>query len=258
MLPREHGAWAMFLVPLFVGLGVTGQLDGKAIPFSLATLFIYLARHPLTLLVKGRKRRGAWTWLGIYLLLALAFGLPLLVFYRLWLLLPLAGLAGLLLALYLYQAARRAEMSTRGEFLGIAGLTLSAPGAYYVTSGALDGTALFLWLANVLYFGGTVFYIKLKVREQPRRPAPADPWGRLVQGKATVLYHLFVVGFLLTLARFGWVPSLVPLAFAPCLAKALRGVLAWGGRPHMMKLGLTEVAHSVTFGLLLILAYRFI
>jgi len=40
------------------------------------------------------------------------------------------------------------------------------------------------------------------------------------------------------------------------MAKVVRGVLVWGGRPHMLRLGLTEVAHAVTFGALLLLAYR--
>jgi hypothetical protein len=32
--------------------------------------------------------------------------------------------------------------------------------------------------------------------------------------------------------------------------------LAWGGRPHMLRLGLTEVVHSLAFGALLLWTYR--
>jgi len=250
----------MLLVPLLVGLGVAGRGWKPGVLFGLAALSFFLARYPMTLLVKGRGRRTGWTdgwvWMTVYLALALAFTALLLLRHHRWLLLPLGALAAMLLAVYLIQVDRRQEMTVWGEFLGIAGLTLSASAAYYVATGVLATTALLLWLVNLLYFGGTVFYIKLKVREQPRQPAPRSPWERLSRGQATLTYHILAVASVAVLSLFGWVPTAVPVAFAPCLAKVVRGVLAWGGRPHMLRLGLTEVAHAVTFGALLLLAYR--
>ncbi|MFQ6058165.1 MAG: YwiC-like family protein [Anaerolineae bacterium] len=259
ILPREHGAWAMLLIPLLVGLGVAGRLDAPGLLFAGAALALFLARYPMTCMMKRprlRRERAWWGWTLVYLLLAGGFTLPLLSRYGRWGLVAIVGVAGLLMIAYLVGVARRAEMTVGGEWLGIAGLTLAAPGAYYAATSALDRTALLLWPINLLYFGGTVFYIKLKVREQPRRPAPEGLWQKLVHGRATILYHLFAIGVVLALASLGWVPALVPVAFAPCLAKALRGALTWGGRPHMVRLGLIEVFHAVAFGLLLLLAYR--
>jgi hypothetical protein len=192
----------------------------------------------------------------VYLFLAGGFTLPLLLRYNRWGLILIGGQAGALMVAYLVSVARRAEMTVAGEWLGIAGLTLAAPGAYYAATNALDRTALLLWLINLLYFGGTVFYIKLKVREQPRHPAPTSIRERLLAGRATLLYHLFALGIVLWLSVFGWVPALAPLAFAPCLAKALRGVVTWGGRPDMLHLGITEIVHSLAFGVLILIAYR--
>lgn len=260
LIAREHGTWAMLLVPLLVGLGIAGRGWGPGILFGLAALSFFLARYPMTLLVKswGRRRSQTerWTWIAVYLALAIAFAVPLVLHYHRWLLFPLGGLAVLLLTVYLIQVDRRREMTVWGEFLGIAGLTLTAPAVYYVATGVLGITALLLWLINLLYFGGTVFYIKLKVREQPRQPPPWSRKERLSRGGATLAYHVLAITTVAILSLFGWLPAAVPVAFAPCLAKAVRGVLAWSGRPHMLRLGLTEVAHAVAFGTLLLLAYR--
>ena len=63
---------------------------------------------------------------------------------------------------------------------------------------------LALWIVNALYFGGTVFYIKLKVRQQPRLPAPDRVSERLVKAKACLSYQsivLTIVIVLVALAR---------------------------------------------------------
>ncbi|MCQ3976894.1 MAG: hypothetical protein DPW09_25990 [Anaerolineae bacterium] len=70
------------------------------------------------------------------------------------------GLAGAVLLVFnLWLVSRRQELSVVGELVGIVGLALGAPMAYYVASGQLDGTAIALWFINALYFGGTVFYV---------------------------------------------------------------------------------------------------
>jgi len=249
----------MLLVPLFVGLGVASWLEAPGLLFAGAALALFLARYPITQMIKRPRLRGKpawWGWMVVYWLLAGGFTLPLLVHYNRWGLVLIGGLAGLLMVGYLVGVARRVEMTVAWEWLGIAGLTLTAPGAYYAATGLLDATALLLWFINLLYFGGTVFYIRLKVREQPRRPAPASIRTRLLAGRATLLYHLFALGIVMWLSVFGWLPALAPLAFAPCLAKALRGVVAWGGRPNMVRLGVAEIVHSLAFGVLLLLAYQ--
>jgi hypothetical protein len=249
----------MLLVPLVIGLGVAGRLDARGILFAGAALALFLARYPITQMIKRPRLRGEpawWGWTVVYWLLAAGFTLPLLVRHNRWGLVLIGGLAGLLMIGYLVGVARRVEMTVAWEWLGIAGLTLTAPGAYYTATGLLDATAVLLWLINLLYFGGTVFYIRLKVREQPRRPAPASLRKRLLAGRATLVYHFFALALVLWLASFGWVPALAPLAFAPCLAKALRGVVAWSGRPNMVRLGVTEIVHSLAFGVLLLLAYQ--
>ena len=99
MITREHGTWAMLLVPLLVGLGL-GERWSWALPlFALASLALFLARYPLSLVFRsylGRRTQSGRErlWLALYSALALALGLPLLIFWRPWWLLALGALAG--------------------------------------------------------------------------------------------------------------------------------------------------------------------
>jgi hypothetical protein len=261
LLPREHGAWAMLIVPLAVGALTGGGLSWPVALTFVAAFFAYLARHPLVLLARSRGRRErapatAGFWLAVYTLIAAAAGFTVIVLYRYWLLVPLAALAAALLAMNLYLASRRAEMTVGGELLGIAGLTLGAPAMYYVAAGAPGQQMLGLWLLSFLYFGGSVFYIKLKVRVHSRQAPPASMLQRLYAGRAAILYHLATLAVTIVLVATSLVPLLAPLAYVPVTCKAFQGTLDWRQSVKIRRLGMIELAHSVVFALLIVLAYH--
>lgn len=87
-----------------------------------------------------------------------------------------------------------------------------APGAYYVTSGNFDGTALVLWLLNSLFFGSSAFYVHTRIRALALRKAK---WGwkdRLTYGGINVAYHFVMIGILVLLAFNRITPTLQLLA----------------------------------------------
>ena len=68
---------------------------------------------------------------------------------------------------FLIQAAvkriwRRAR--TAAQIIGAAGLTSTAPAAYYVVTGHLDATAWSLWAANLLFAINQIQFVKLRIR----------------------------------------------------------------------------------------------
>lgn len=261
VLPREHGAWAMFAAPVLVGIGAAETVNGAVVLFALTALLFFLLRYPLMLVVKSRApqaRRNALRWSVIYAALTGLLGMALVLATQLWLLIPITALGLLSLAFYLWQAAHRAEMSTLGEWTGIAGLALGAPGAYLVATGRLNGLALALYLLNVVYFGGTVFYVKFKVREQPRLVKPSASWGeRLWAGRVTLAYHALVTLAVALLAAVGLVPALVVVAFVLMMCKAIGGVIAApAARINFQRLGLIELGATSLFALALLLAYH--
>jgi len=105
----------------------------------------------------------------------LALSLPFLIKLRPLLLIPGAA-AVLFLAFDLWFVRRRQERTVWGELSGVAGLTLSAPAAYYVAGGS-HTVAWLLWLLLLAYFGCGVPYIKMhtarRVRKTPRNYALA-------------------------------------------------------------------------------------
>ena len=50
------------------------------------------------------------------------------------------------------------------QVIGAIGLTSTAAGAYYVTTGQLDRIAIALWLANWLFAGNQIHFVQLRIR----------------------------------------------------------------------------------------------
>ncbi len=259
-LPREHGAWAMLIVPVWVGIGAAGVVNGPVILFALTAFGFFLLRYPLMLAVKSRARAArsnALRWSAIYAVLTLVLGAALVFLSPNSLLVPLGVLGFASLGVYLWNAAHRAEMTTAGEWIGIAGLALGGPGAYLVGSGRLDVTAVALYLLNLFYFGGTVFYVKFKVRVQPRLALVSNRWSALLwAGRVTLGSHLLVLVIVASFAILGIVPALVPIAFIPVVCKTIGGVATSPSRINLRRLGLIELGFTAVFALVVLMAYH--
>ena len=259
-LPREHGSWAMFFVPMILGIGAAGIVNINVALFVISAFGFFLVRYPLMLAIKSRDvtaRTDAVLWSAVYGAVSVISGGVLLGFLSEWRLVLFAILGILSLGIYLGLAFRRAEMSVVGEWMGIAGVALGAPGVYWVGTRTLDVTALLLYLLNVLYFGGTVFYIKFKVREQMRTVSPDATWhNKLWAGRLTLAYHamVFIVVVALTIIRC--TPMLVAVAFLLPMCKTFAGVLMRPSKLNIPRLGFIELGITAAFALVMMLAFR--
>jgi hypothetical protein len=263
-LPKEHGSWAMFAVPLIIGFAVAAQWQWRSVLLILAALGFFMLRFPIDAVIKTRRRPNAdraWLirWALIYGSIAAICGGALVFLDRSYGLIGFAAIGAALLAYHWWLVDRRREMSATGELAGIFGLALGAPLAYYTASGQVNEIALALWIVNALYFGGTVFYIKLKVRQQPRLPAPDRVSERLVKAKACLAYQSIALTILIVLVALtaGTVPALVLLAFVPMTVKVLIGATRWQDKQSLSlpKLGMIEVVHAMLFAVLIIVAF---
>ncbi len=261
-LPKEHGSWAMLAVPLMIGLAVAAQWQWRSVLLIVAALGLFLLRFPVDTLIKTRKRPQAdrrWLiqWTVIYGSIAAIGGGWLVLLDRLYALIGFGLIGGTLLVYHWWLVDRREEMSASGELAGICGLAMGAPLAYYAATGLIDGTALMLWIVNALYFGGTVFYIKLKVRQQPRLPAPDRVSERLVKARACLTYQSVVLTIVIVLAALHDMPALIVLAFVPMTLKVLIGATRWQDKQSLSlpRLGVIEMAHAALFAVLIIAAF---
>lgn len=263
VFPREHGAWGILLVPLLTGGWIAAREGGSPAPlawFALAALALFLLRTPLEVWLETAPLRAETPQERKALLVsAAAYGAV--AAMALAFLLAGGRAAGLLLlgaavaAAFGVQAALRKlgrENRMTAQIIGALGLTATAAGACYVVTGRLDSTALTLWGLNWLFAANQIHYVQTRIHNA----RVTDPREKLSRGRG-FLASQFLTALVLAL---GWGAGLLPggaaLAFAPVLVRGF----AWFGRGSrplaIYRLGFTELAHALIFGVLLILGYR--
>ncbi|HUI05534.1 MAG TPA: YwiC-like family protein [Verrucomicrobiae bacterium] len=233
-LPREHGAWGILLIPFATAVGVSGAFDLKVALLLASMLCFYVAR------TGWLKRNVKWT--ALLVAGSVACITPLLIVWQLWWLVGFGATAAAL-------AFRKTVRSVAMQLLAVCGLTLTAPAAWYTATSRLNSQALVLWLLNALYFAGGVFYVKMHVAAAVRRKPFGSAAEKVRFGAVTLIYYGVV-------AVIGAVLGRVGLAYAPVVVRAVAGVGRLSPTLRIRRLGWTEVAYSIAFAVILIVAWR--
>ncbi len=263
VLPREHGAWGILLVPLATGAAVGWLRGGHAAPvllFTIVALALFCLRTPLESLLgaspmrvaNDAERRTVILVIAIIAMVACVSLNALLWHGRNPGLLVLGAVAAFLFGLQILLRRRGRNARMAAQLLGALGLTSTAAGAYYLVTGRFDSHALALWLANWIFAGNQIHFVQLRIHgarlagfEQKFAHAASFFFGQIVM--VAVLVAAWDTGFL---------PWLALLAFLPVF---IRGMLWFFSGPqplHVHHLGITELTHAISFGLLLILSFR--
>jgi 4-hydroxybenzoate polyprenyltransferase len=137
------------------------------------------------------------------------------------------------------------------QIIGAIGLTSTAAGAYYVASGALDRTAVLLWIANWLFAADQIHFVQTRIRGS-RLNTSSEKFAR---GKWFVYAQIGLLVVLAAASAYRLLPLWTLVAFVPALA---RGIV-WFVRPmqplDVHKLGFSELAQALMFGALLAIAF---
>ncbi len=261
-LPQQHGAWALWLAPYAIGVGVGRDITPALGWLTLATTGAFLALQPLTQLVKiaagrrsARDQAPALVWLAVYGLLGLVGTAGLVATGQGWVLV-LGALALSILVWQMFLVARRAERGQMGvEILGAAALALGAPAAYGVAVGGPGLTGVWLWTLCALQAAGGVVYIfaTLVYRRMSALPDWSERWR--IAGRSTLLHVAMwlVVGLLVAASQ---IPMGVLLPFSLLLAEAIYGGLL---RPPVgvkpTRIGVRQTVVTALFALLVVAAY---
>lgn len=72
LIPKQHGAWAMLVIPFLLGV-IGGGMHMRHIPLFAGWLFLYLAAFPVTMMVKKKKTAFYQKWAAVYSIPALLF-----------------------------------------------------------------------------------------------------------------------------------------------------------------------------------------
>ena len=262
VIPREHGAWGMMLVPLATGAIValrTGINGGALTLFIVAAMSLFWLRTPVeawlgTSAIKAQtqqERAFVLRMIAGIVLLAAASIATLLWNGRNRGLLLIGAVAALAFAVQagVKKLGRRGRMPA--QVIGAIGLTSTAAGAYYVATGKLDQVGLALWLANWLFAGDQIHFVQVRIRSS--RAASMNE--KVQQGLPFLAGQVGLIGVILAACRFSIFPTAIALAFVPVL---FRGTLWFvrGRQPlDVHKLGYSELEQALIFGALLCAAF---
>jgi hypothetical protein len=137
------------------------------------------------------------------------------------------------------------------QLVGAMGLTSTAAGAYYVVTGSLNQTAIILWGVNWLFAANQIYFVQIRIHGA----RAAKFREKLAQGGGFLLSEVVTVILLAAAWRLELLPALAALAFAPVLLRGLRWFGQASGPLVVHRLGMTELAHAMIFGILFILAF---
>lgn len=263
VVPREHGAWGLLLVPLVTGACVgflRGNGLGGLVLFATAALALFWLRTPLEILlgssiIRTHNARERRVVLQSVLGLAICAAIPLFVLLRGERrngLLIVAAIAGAAFAVQAIVKKFGRIWRMPAQIIGAIGLTSTAAGAYYVVTGRLGPTAISLWALNWFFAGDQIHYVHVRLHGAKLLEA-----GRRFQRG-----WVFLVGQFAMLAAVGLlsdrhlVPFATMLAFLPVTIRGLAWVFRKNEGLDLQWLGITELLQSVTFGVLLIMSFH--
>ncbi|HUA14601.1 MAG TPA: YwiC-like family protein [Verrucomicrobiae bacterium] len=260
ILPREHGAWGLLLVPLVTGAGVGFLTSSRVVPFLLlliAALSLFWLRTPVESLLGGAAMRArtaeerravgiAIAYLAAIAVLALGGLLWAGRNPALWI---VGGIAATALVGQSQLRKRHARMPA--EIVGTIGLTASAPAAYYVITGDFGPIAWMLWLANLIFAGDQIHYVQLRIHAAKINGLR----DKLARGWAFATGQALLTAALTIACVGGLLPRFASLAFAPILFRGWFYFIQKPGPLSVRRLGWSELGHAVTFCILLIVSF---
>jgi len=258
LIPRQHGAWSILLIGYLIGvLAADGQGGPAPWMVLVSALAGFLGQHATVTALRVRppqRRSAAVAALGLN---GLSLGLlAVLIFvYDIRPLLPVVAAGAGPAALSLLVQHRHRDRTAWGELIGVLGLSSVVPVAAVSRTGTLGPASLGLWLLALLYFSGSVFHVRLLVRNWRARREPFAQ--RLRAGWASVAYHCAALLVVAGLSAVGWAPPWAAAALVPVTVKALGALRPGGDAPPVIRtLGFIELGHSLVFAGLVVMAYR--
>ncbi|MFQ5602409.1 MAG: YwiC-like family protein [bacterium] len=250
LIPKEHGAWAMWIMPFIIGVAAAGEIKTVTWLIFGSCLSAFAARTALGAAIRQRARNTSLAikciCVGAFeIICAIAFVLPI-IYSGNYNILILGLIAAALLIADLWWIRDRTERQLSAELLGVAGFSLAAPAAFIATRGVWHVEAVMLWLISFGYFAGSVFFVKLRLIRLSGKPSQRQKSERIYTRLIVAYVVLISLGTLL-LPFWIPVPSWLILGFLPWIAHMLWECLYYSPSKNIHRVGWTLVAHSIYF-----------
>lgn len=232
-LPKQHGAWAMLIVPFWLGV-CASTFVWQHIPFFMGWLFLYLATYPMLFLFKKKKLIFYAKWTLIYLIPALFFFM-----FPLWAKPEILNFALMMIPFFVinvYFSKTNNERALLNDFSAIVAFSIAALAAAFIGEGEISQLAVIIFVASILFFVGSTYYVKSMIREKKNENYKFYSWG----------VHIAIV---LSWALFGeW---FIVIAFLPSV---IRAVVLYQKPIKVKTLGIIEIANAAWFFIWMVVA----
>ena len=258
VIPREHGAWGLLLVPLFTGAAVgvaAGHQLWPLVLFTVAALALFWLRTPVESLL-GTTPLSAQTPAERKTAFIASAGLALVsagcLAGLLWNgrnrgLLLLGGIAAFVFVIQTLLMRLGRPWRMVAQLLGAVGLTCTAAAAYCVASGRLDARGWILWAANWIFAGNQIHFVQLRIHA-----ARAATFGeKFARGRVFFLAQVLLLPVLAVATRLRLMPPALMLAFLPGLMRGFYWFFRGPQPLQVRSLGWSEMKQGVLFGVLL-------
>lgn len=227
-IPREHGAWAMLIVPYIIGM-FASKATVSHLLFFIGVLAFYFSSGPLLAWIRQPKlRKEASPAFFIYITIGLVFTIPFLFLMPKLILIGIGVVPFFLLNLLF--AKLKKERLFINDLFAIVALSFLVLIAYFIGNGEINNRSLLLQFINIIFFTASVFHVKTLIREK----------GNILFLKVSNVYHAFTIG----LFAFIGLP-MIALIFL------FTSVKAWfmpkTRRYKPLQIGLIEIANSLLF-----------
>lgn len=262
--PREHGAWGILLVSLITGAAVGLASAENLVPLlwlTLGAIAAFCLRTPVENSMPRSpfrpRTRAEWQWVmlaaAVYVVIGTFAGIMLWVngAMRLIWLPALAACALFALQAVLKRFGRAWRMPS--EILAAFGMTLAAAIGYLVASGRSGDMAIGVWLLNGLFATNQILYVQFRISETRDTRKTSS----LLRKQIFLLSEAVTAAAILAGSLTGVLPLFALISFVPLL---VRGAI-WSFRTtpaplRIHRLGKTELAQAIVFGLLLVAVSR--
>lgn len=236
-VPREHGAWAMLVVPYLLGV-IGSTFSIWHILFFVGLFGLYCATSPLLSYIRRPKLgRQVLPPLVIYSLGGAAFILPAVIAFPFLMILLLV--AAPFLGVNLIFAKQKKERLFINDFISIIGFSTLVFHAFYIGDQTITSAAWFLFALSIIFFTASVFHVKGLIRERKNRSFHIKNY----------FFHCLIVA-----VPFVSGYAAVSVLFLPSLLRTVlipRKILV---KP--MQIGIVEIVNSIVFVVLIIILYR--
>jgi hypothetical protein len=257
IITREHGSWAVLFVPMIVGISYADNATLNNLWLACSALGVFMSYIPVHTMMRelGGQPQGkeklyaSELWGSIYLLVGFFSILPLFLQGYLHLItFAMLGSAAFFGNFFLTRSGNKSIVS---DLTAVAGLTLSAPSAYYIAVGSLDIHAFVLWMLNFLFFGSSVFYVHMKISVVSLKKEHLQFSERMSLGRLNIVYHIIIISIVVVMSLYNLTQLTVSLAFIPMIVHAVIGTVKLSSKVKFKKLGYLLLAQSIFFGLAL-------